>query len=279
MGLLEMCGKGCLGEREWNSKAAGIPRGALATMSSKLFLAAHTRVQALSEDPEMRSYRYGWAPDPQHVRLKEPCFDEFAFTLVLTWGEEHRVAAALPYMPLTRNDGSLYHGCMRNYDCRVSPNAEGQAIIAAKLLELGRNLDEYEVQEFLSFWDPSISLICTRKSDGASVKIDNFSNYNEDWTIKEARPTTHPLTTKTYFGGQGGFYVKFTHGDLPLRDFQMELFLPFDISTGRIIAVCLAPHSSDREEADDDGSNYEGHMKEDLFHMFLHKWLDASLRA
>lgn len=217
MGLLEICGKQCLGhaEQAWNLKAAGIPKGALDTLSSKQFLAAHTHVQALSEDPEQRRYRYGWAPDEQHVRLKEPCFDEFVFTLVLTWGEEYRVAAALPYMPLTRNDGSLYHGCMRNYDCRVSPSAEGQAIIAAKLLELGRHFDDYEVQEFLMNW--SVTLICTRKSDGASVKLDNFSNHNEDWTIKEARPTTHPLMTKTYFGGQGGFYVKFTDGDLPLR--------------------------------------------------------------
>ena len=270
MGLLEMCGKGCLGEREWNSKAAGIPRGALATMSSKLFLAAHTRVQALAAGQKKQRINL----------LEEPGFDEFAFTLVLSWGEDHRVTAAFPYMSLTPNGCSpCIYGCMRNYDCRVSPTAEGQAIIAAKLLELGRNLNEYEVQEFLMFWDPSITLICTRKSDGASVTIDNFSNYNEDWTIKEARPTTHPSMTKTYFGGQGGFYVKFTHGDLPLRDFQMELFLPFDISTGRIIAVCLAPHYSDREEANDDGSKYEGHMKEDLFYMFLHKWLDASLRA
>lgn len=270
MGLLEMCGKGCLGEREWNSKAAGIPRGALATMSSKLFLAAHTRVQALAAGQKKQRINL----------LEEPGFDEFAFTLVLNWHEDHRVTAAFPYMSLTPNGCSpCIYGCMRNYDCRVSPSAEGQAIIAAKLLELGRNFDDYEVQEFLMSWDPSITLICTRKSDGASVKVDNFWNNSQDWTIKEARPTTHPLMTKTYFGGQGGFYVKFTHGDLPLRDFQMELFLPFDISTGRIIAVCLAPHSFDREDPNDDGSRYEGHMKEDLFYMFLHKWLDASLRA
>jgi len=267
MGLLEICGKQCLGDAEqaWNLKAAGIPKGALDTLSSKQFLAAHTRVQALAVGPEQR------------VRLKEPRFDEFAFTLVLSWGEDHRVTAAFPYMSLTRNAGSLYYGNMHAYDCRVSPSAEGQAIIAAKLLELGRPFDDYDVQEFLM--NLSVTLICTRKSDGASVKVDNFWNNNQDWTIKEARPTTHPLMTKTYFGGQGGFYVKFTEGDLPLRDFQMELFLPFDISTGRIIAVCLAPHSFDREDPNDDGSRYEGHMKEDLFYMFLHKWLDASLRV
>ena len=268
MGLLEMCGKGCLGEREWILKAAGIPRGALATMSSKLFLAAHTRVQALAAGQKKQRINL----------LEEPGFDEFAFTLVLNWGEDHRVTAAFPYMSLTPNGCSpCIYGCMRNYDCRVSPSAEGQAIIAAKLLELGRHFDDYEVQEFLMNW--SVTLICTRKSDGASVKVDRFWNHNQDWTIQEARPTTHPLMTQTYFGGQGGFYVKFTNGDLPLRDFLMELFLPFDISTGRIIAVCLAPHSFDREETNDDGSKYEGHMKEDLFYMFLHKWLDKSLRV
>ena len=49
MGILEICGKSCLGnaQRAWHAKAAGVARGSLAIVSTKKLVAAQARVDAL----------------------------------------------------------------------------------------------------------------------------------------------------------------------------------------------------------------------------------------
>ena len=53
MGILEICGKNCLGDaqRAWQAKAAGVAPGSLANVSTKQLVAAQARVDALVGGP------------------------------------------------------------------------------------------------------------------------------------------------------------------------------------------------------------------------------------
>ena len=102
MGRLEICGKNCLGDapRAWQAKAAGLARGTLGELSTKQFLRAQTRARALLP-PSLG----GKSPFMfQHYHRAPPVsFDEFAFTIVVTWiepGKPERSFAEFPFMRL-----------------------------------------------------------------------------------------------------------------------------------------------------------------------------------
>ena len=102
MGRLEICGKNCLGDaqRAWQAKAAGVARGTLGDLSTKQFLRAQTRARALLP-PSLG----GKSPFMfQHYHRAPPVsFDEFAFTIVVTWiepGKPERSFAEFPFMRL-----------------------------------------------------------------------------------------------------------------------------------------------------------------------------------
>ena len=98
--------------RAWQAKAAGLARGTLGDLSTKQFLRAQTRARALLP-PSLG----GKSPFMfQHYHRPPVSFDEFAFTIVVSWiepGNPERSFAEFPFMRLRTHSelGDVNLGC------------------------------------------------------------------------------------------------------------------------------------------------------------------------
>ncbi len=185
MGRLEICGKNCLGDaqRAWQAKAAGLARGTLADLSTKQFLCAQTRARALLP-PSLG----GKSPFMfQHYHRAPPVsFDEFAFTIVVTWiepGKPERSFAEFPFMrlrthselgdvnlscgvftffPTAGPEHEAFSACLRRVSQEMAVDGNGAGADFP-----GRVLEQLE---------PKAYLTCTRRRDGAATRVGLFSS-------------------------------------------------------------------------------------------------------
>ena len=167
MGRLEICGRQCLGDaaRAWKAKAAGVARGSLANVSTKQLIAAQARVDALVGGP---------FDDTQWQPYEDPDvnFDEFAFSVTLVWHEDGTKRASFPFMRLTTDkDEQGEIDSMSTNVFLVSPEAPGQDILAPRLRRASSDEGER--------WVPKAFLTCTRRTDGATIRMAHFSGLEE----------------------------------------------------------------------------------------------------
>ena len=271
LGRLELCGKTSLGDktRAWSEKAAGVTRGNLAQLSNKRLLADQARLQALI--PSSSEESVGFA---HHVRRgsEDVPFDEFSFTVVLSsYSESDEFQTTVfPFMRLVVKRDEM------DEDSNFSsfaflPSGQGAENIAPLLRKAAvASAEGVDIEEFKEFHTPRAFMICTRKSDGAAVRVAFWDEdcFDEDcWDDMSSYP------------GGGKCMLRFDRGELLIGhgssldyDYYMTLNMVFDQSNGRVIAFCSGVFHSTEDLA---GSN----MSNEMFYALLHARLDDSTRA
>ena len=233
MGILEICGKSCLGnaQRAWHAKAAGVARGSLAIVSTKKLVAAQARVDALLPHrvDALFTHMRVWAP------YREPVvnFDEFAFSLTVMWMDEDETTlrASFPFMRMTDNTSEMGdHGGYSTHMFFVSPEAPGQDLLAPLLRS------EEESQE----WRPSAYLTCTRQTDGATVRMAHFHGI-EFMSWHNPDPNTGQLSLA------GGRLLVAGAEDRQREGAKATFHFRWDVGTGRLLAFCSTYSYMDRE--------------------------------
>ena len=266
LGRLEMCGRQSLGDgaRAWKDQMSRIHRGNLATLPPKKFLAAHARAQALyPSTADVDS-----VPSPFRPNESVP-FDEFSFTVVLTYNgrqipgdpssSEVCRSAAFEYMRLTGKQDEMGGLGLGPLMFVVSPEDRGQAGTAPFLRALAAYEDTDGMRTFFDEWGPTLTLICSRKSDGAAIKVAVFDTPALDsWGAVDRRDEHVILNFNT-----GRLLIQHGRG-------EMMLSLAFDQDTGRVEAFTGGVYHTSHPSDD---------MSNETFHALLRASLDDSMRA
>ena len=258
LGRLEMCGRQSLGDgaRAWRDQMSRIHRGNLATMPPKKFLAARARAQALY--PSTADVTGVQAPFRPNESVS---FDEFSFTVVLAYNGRQRPgdpsssevchSAAFEYMRFTWEQGVLKFV--------VSPEDRGQAEVMPWLRALASYEDTDGMRAFFDEWGPTLTFICTRKSDGAAIKVAVFDTPAPgSWGAVDRTDEHVILNFNT-----GRLLIQHGRG-------EMMLSLAFDQDTGRVEAFTGGVYHTSHPSDD---------MSNETFHALLRASLDDSMRA
>ena len=186
LGRLEVCGRHFDAVRAWNTKAAGLARGTLGDLSTKQFLRAQTRARALV--PRWVGGTSG--PFMFQPSRRPVSFDEFAFTIVVTWcegvrparrrcftefpfmrvvsdnqdeqGEFSRPPSMFVFVPPAGADHEAFSACLRRVSQEMAEDGNGAGADFP-----GRVLEQLE---------PKAYLTCTRRRDGAATRVGLFSS-------------------------------------------------------------------------------------------------------
>ena len=270
---LEVCGRQSLDAvRAWTTRLT--PRGSLsADLSTKQVVAATASVRALlptSVDGLVA------AQTSEIWRYDNVSFEDFAFTVVIAWESRARrgrvETAEFPFMELVCDPEDM--GAFANISSMQFVPAvagPGQDAISPWLRALQNcwshdrqtnRLPAYSVQEMVHEWDPAAYIICTRRSDNASVRVATFSSGSLDLGM-------NVLSAHTGNGSTQGD-IGFSRGLMDMEAFttegyRMTLNLIFDMATGRIVSFCGGPY-----DADDDP------MPQTVFYACLCAKLDLS---
>ena len=181
LGRLEVCGRHFDAVRAWNTKAAGLARGTLGDLSTKQFLRAQTRARALV--PRWVGGTSG--PFMFQPSRRPVSFDEFAFTIVVTWcegvrparrrcftefpfmrvvsdnqdeqGEFSRPPSMFVFVPPAGADHEAFSACLRRVSQEMAEDGNGAGADFP-----GRVLEQLE---------PKAYLTCTRRRDGAATRV------------------------------------------------------------------------------------------------------------
>ena len=232
MGILEICGKNCLGDaqRAWKTKATGLDRGSLANLSTKQLVAAQARVDALVGGPFDDTQ---WQPyeDP------EVNFDEFAFSVTLVWHEDGTKKASFPFMRMTDDADEMAQIAHTSTNMfLVSPEAPGQDILAPRLR---RAISDEEGKR----WVPTAYLTCTRRTDGATIRMAHFSGFEEGeeyWEYSASIRCGSLDNGRLLVAGWEDY-------DEDYRDYPSTFHLVHDPSTGRLLAICSTLYHNNNE--------------------------------
>ena len=275
LGRLEMCGRQSLGDgaRAWKDQMSRIHRGNLATLPPKKFLAAHARAQAL----------YPSTADVTSVQAapfrpnESVSFDEFSFTIVLTYNgrqipgdpssSEICRSAAFEYMRLTGKQDEMGGLGMGPLMFVVSPEDRGQAEVMPWLRALAAKDSSDEARAFTEEWWPTLTLICTRKSDGAAIKVAVFDTPSSDYRDGVAPGsllTDDRLVILNFDTGR----LLIQHGT-DICDCDMMISVKFDQDTGRVLSISAGVYYGSGSDE----------MSNEMFYALLHARLDESMRA
>ena len=253
---LEVCGRQSLDAvRAWTTRLT--PRGSLsADLSTKQVVAATASVRALlptSVDGLVAEQT------PEIWRYDVVSFEDFAFTVVIAWESRARrgrvETAEFPFMSLVCDPEDM--GEFANISSMQfvpAPTGPGQDAISPWLraLQWSWSFDrqtnrigtsETSVREIMDEWAPTAYVICTRRSDNASVRVATFSSGSLDADMNELR--AHIGNGSTQQGDIG-----FDRGMMDMEAFstegyRMSLNLIFDMATGRIVTFCGGPYDAD----------------------------------
>ena len=162
-------------ERAWQAKAAGLARGTLADLSTKQFLRAQTRARALLP-PSLG----GKSPFMFQHFLRPVSYDEFAFTIVVTWiepGKPERSFAEFPFMRLRTHselgDVNLACGVFRFFPTAGPDHDAFSAClrrVSQEMAEDGNGAGADFPGRVLEQLEPKAYLTCTRRRDGAATR-------------------------------------------------------------------------------------------------------------
>jgi hypothetical protein len=274
LGRLEMCGRQSLGDgaRAWKDQMSRIHRGNLATLPPKKFLAAHARAQALyPSTADVASVQAPFRPN------ESVSFDEFSFTIVLAYRARPLTlqvsrSIAFQYMRLTGKQDEMGGLGLGPLMFVVSPEDRGQAGTAPFLRALAAYEDTDGMRTFFDEWGPTLTLICSRKSDGAAIKVAVFDTPSPDSWGAVDRSDEHIIL------GFNTGRLLIQHGrirpglqqDSYVCDYEMMVSVTFDQDSGRVEAfsggVYHTEHVSDE-------------MPNEMFYALLCARLDESMRA
>ena len=251
LGRLEIVGRIDGLSRAWESKANGVARGALGPMSSKRLVSTHARMRSLYPMDSSETFQ-GIARDAQIS------FDDFAFSLIVSYredGDGDYRRSAFEFMRLISEDHEmgLLEPCGQ---FAMFPPAEVHGHdISEFLLKANDNyVGEGDGSLLSDYFQLSAFLICTRKSDGTSIRVVDFYDIDDDsagLAIEE----------------NGAGCINFINGELFGRHrsdsygYDMDLQLYFDDSTGRVLGFAPSVNQTAPEVA-----NY---MDPELFHALL----------
>ena len=272
LGRLEICGKSSLGDktRAWSEKAAGVTRGNLASLSNKRLLAAQARLQALIPSSSEESAGFS-----HHVRRasEDVPFDEFSFTVVISSYSESDefLTTVFPFMRLVvKRDEMDKNSNFSSF--AFLPSGQGAENIAPLLREaVVASAEGADIEEFKEFHTPRAFMICTRKSDGAAVRVAFWDTDEFDEDCWSEMNLIYPGGRKCMLRFDRGELL-IGHGSSSDYDYYMTLNMVFDQSNGRVIAFCSGIFHSTEDLA---GSN----MSNEMFYALLHARLDDSTRA
>ena len=247
-----------LAQRAWNTKAAGLARGTLGDLSTKQFLRAQTRARALLP-PALG----GKSPFQFQHFLRPVSFDEFAFTIVVTWiepGKPERSFAEFPFMRLISGlDEQLEHYGKFMFFPTAGPDHEAlSACLRRVSQESAEEADEFPGPK-LQQMEPKAYLTCTRRRDGASTRVGLFRSIHSVNSEGVGDEDT-----------EGNLY--FHEGKLLLTDvreetLELSLHINWDAASGRVRAFgCSLYLNSDNEE-----------LPEETFLILLRARLDDSV--
>ena len=284
MGRLEVCCRKSLGDgaRAWRDQMSRIHRGNLATMPPKKFLAAHARAQALyPSTADMTGVQAPFRPN------ESVSFDEFSFTVVLTYYSYSRVCpitesfhlAAFEYMRFTGNSDEIrvmtHSGELRDFKyfapliAAASPKAQGQSLIAPWLREAAQAPSDQAASRFVLWCAPTLTLICTRRSDGAAIKVAVFDPCDTELEVYNCAHDDDDMD-----GNEPGVLC-FDHGPLLIKlghrgpDDYMSLKIAFDQDTGSVEAFGVEVCAGDDDSV----------MSNEMLYKLLHARLNESTRA
>ena len=240
MGRLEICGKNCLGDapRAWQAKAAGLARGTLGDLSTKEFLRAQTRARALMPPA------FGGTRGPfmfQHS-LRPVSFDEFAFTILVTWeepGKPERSFAEFPFMRVVRHqdeqgefsrppaplifvppagaDHGALSACLRSVSQTYAEEGYGA----------GADFPGGELEQL----EPTAFMTCTRRRDGAATRVGMFSRIHAVNDVGDEGETEGSL-----WFDQGKLLLTNLYSDGDEEVLEITLHIVWDASSGRVRA-------------------------------------------
>ena len=265
LGRLEMCGRQSLGDgaRAWKDQMSRLHRGNLATLPPKKFLAAHARAQALyPSTADVSSVQSPFRPNDS------VSFDEFSFTVVLTYSDpsdpstESFRSAAFEYMRLTGKQDEMGGLGMGPLMFVVSPEDRGQAEVMPWLRALAAKDSSDEARAFTEEWWPTLTLICTRKSDGAAIKVAVFDTPSSDY--RDGVDRVDRLVILNFDTGR----LLIQHGT-DVCDCDMMISVKFDQDTGRVLSISAGVYYGSGSDE----------MSNDMFYALLHARLDESMRA
>ena len=181
LGCLELCGSRQFEEaraRAWKQAAETVPGTALAALSDKLMVAAHTRMRSLyptSLQAGLLQLGDPYSPDVDGNSF----FDEFAFTFAISWEDEDGCfrTAAFEHM----NCAELPEfGALSELMYLASNDAPGQDTLAPPLLRAQEFARRNEYDDFPASWKPVANQYCTRKRDGVTIKMAEWAFIQED---------------------------------------------------------------------------------------------------
>ena len=270
MGRLEICGKNCLGDaqRAWQAKAAGLPRGTLGEMSTKQFLRAQTRARALLP-PGLG----GKSPFMFQHYLLPVSFDEFAFTIAVSWiepGKPERSFAEFPFMRLiSGHDEQFEFTRPPAMFIFVPPAGADQEALSACLRRVSQEFAEADGPIFpgrvLEQMDPTVYLTCTRRRDGAATRVGMFSRLHAVNDVGDEGETEGSL----YFG-DGKLLLTNLYSDGDEEALEMTLHLVWDAPSGRVRAFGCHLYVN--------GAHGDQDFPEESFLALLNARLDESVR-
>ena len=256
LGRLEAVGRIDGLSRAWRAKADGVPRGTL-EMGDKRLVATHLR---------MRSLYPTSVPNTFVTQSPNFDFDEFAFSLVVSYRDADGVerVSGFEYMRLIsdRSEMGDYSSCGQ-FAMFPPAVAHGHGHNISEMLLESLN---YEAETglglsvFASNLGLTVLLICTRKSDGTSIRLVNFEDLDDE-SMGFAK------------SDQGCLYFEF--GEIFTRnaydglDYDMALQIYFDESTGHVRAFCPSVTGTGQALA---GS----YLPQEIFHALLRSRLQGA---
>ena len=234
LGRLEVCGRHFDAVRAWNTKAAGLARGTLGDLSTKQFLRAQTRARALV--PRWVGGTSG--PFMFQPSRRPVSFDEFAFTIVVTWCEGVRPArrrcfTEFPFMRVVSDNQDEQGEFSRppSMFVFVPPAGADHEAFSACLRRVSQEFAEADGGLFpgdeLDRMHPVVYMTCTRRRDGAATRVGMFSRLCAVNDVVADEDT------------EGNLY--FHEGKLLLTDvreevLEIDLHIIWDASSGRVRA-------------------------------------------
>ena len=234
LGRLEVCGRHFDAVRAWNTKAAGLARGTLGDLSTKQFLRAQTRARALV--PRWVGGTSG--PFMFQPSRRPVSFDEFAFTIVVTWCEGVRPArrrcfTEFPFMRVVSDNQDEQGEFSRppSMFVFVPPAGADHEAFSACLRRVSQEFAEADGGLFpgdeLDRMHPVVYMTCTRRRDGAATRVGMFSRLHAVNDCVADEETEGNL----YFGDG-----KLLLTNVPGEALEITLHIMWDASSGRVRA-------------------------------------------
>ena len=216
-------------------KADGVARGVLGPMPPKRLVATHARLRSLYPTRPVQD---------TFVHSETVSFDEFAFSVAISHSgcdtSDFHVSAFEHMRPIMdQSEMGAFHHCSQ-FAMLPPADASGQLAETSRLLRecagFARAPDG-GLHVYADDHDLAALLCCTRKSDGASMKV-------VEWNLV--------VDHSANFADPGNGCLCFDDGELFVHEavsdaleYSITLQVHYEASTGRVLALCAGVNNLD----------------------------------